>query len=174
MKIKLLPSLEILDELFAYCSATGTLARKVGHGPAKAGRIAGANKQGYLLVGIGYQQYLAHRVIWKLWYREDPPMEIDHINGVRHDNKIANLRQASSTQNSANTKAHSDNSTGAKGISWCKTHQNYRARVMQQGQTVTNYFAAKKLGSKELAFEAAKKWAHDKRQELHGKFARSI
>lgn len=85
-----------------------------------AGTIAGAmTGNGYLCVTIDYKRHLAHRIIWALHNESTPDdMEIDHINGVRTDNRIENLRVATSCENKRNQRMRSANTSGYKGVSF--------------------------------------------------------
>lgn len=61
-------------------------------------------------VGVEKGSYLYHRVLWVLYHHEDIPedMQIDHINGIRSDNRIENLRVVSKRENDQNKKVHRD------------------------------------------------------------------
>ena len=83
------------------------------------GRVAGRiNQTGYRFVTLAYQgksrKLLAHRVLWALHYGAWPTMQIDHINHVRHDNRIANLRDVDGFTNRCNRTKHSDNPIGVR------------------------------------------------------------
>jgi hypothetical protein len=71
----------------------------------------------YFQVTIRGQRYLAHRLAWLYEYGEFPKGHIDHINGDRHDNRLANLREATHQENLYNRGANKNNSTGYKGVS---------------------------------------------------------
>lgn len=67
-----------------------------------AGKPAGyTNKLGYIQVGIGPVLFLAHRIVWKMTHGTEPP-ELDHINNNPSDNRPANLREASRSENTIN------------------------------------------------------------------------
>jgi HNH endonuclease len=73
-----------------------------------AGRVAGrVHRTGYLVVTITFQakayKVLAHRIVWALHYGAWPTQYIDHINRVRLDNRIANLRDVSRLENARNS-----------------------------------------------------------------------
>lgn len=113
-------SIEFLQECFVADFATGTLTWKVrprSHfGPARnfaatntqnAGNHAGTlNQYGYVAITLAdrgrYRKVLAHRVIWALKHGEWPTQVIDHINHVRNDNRIENLRDVSYAVNARN------------------------------------------------------------------------
>jgi hypothetical protein len=70
-----------------------------------------------------------HRLIWQHVNGAIPEgLEIDHINGVRHDNRITNLRLATSSQNHQNQR-HSKSKSGVKGVSWDNTYGKWRATI---------------------------------------------
>ena len=89
---KLLPSQAELQEVFSYDPATGYLLRR--------GKRAGCRRpNGYRAVRFpGRGVFLEHRLIWKLVKNSDPDT-IDHLNGVRDDNRIENLRAVSQQEN---------------------------------------------------------------------------
>lgn len=70
-------------------------------------KIAGSlDKDGYIIIGLFNKRYKAHRLAWFYVYEEWPNGEIDHINGIRNDNKINNLRVVSNRENNQNRKSH--------------------------------------------------------------------
>lgn len=75
----------------------------------------------------------AHRVVWFLHYGEWPSECIDHINGVRTDNRVDNLRSVSRRVNIKNSKRRSDNTTGVTGVSYDKRRCRYVASLRVNG-----------------------------------------
>jgi hypothetical protein len=67
-----------------------------------AGAVCGKISQGYVRIKIFGQSYAGHRIAWAIHFGVHPSLMIDHINGVRNDNRIANLRDVSSTVNARN------------------------------------------------------------------------
>lgn len=101
---KQLPSrLELLDR-FEYDPVTGIIRNR------KRKKPITNTSNGYLCVYINRQRFLAHRIIYKMYYGRDPGSKhIDHCNGDRSDNRISNLRCVSAKVNQANTpKARED------------------------------------------------------------------
>lgn len=88
----------------------------------RVGEIAGCpNVQGYIKVHIDGTYHSAHRVIWLMVFGEwvkYPKYEIDHINGDRADNRIANLRKVTKSQNQRNAGQRINNSSGVHGVNW--------------------------------------------------------
>lgn len=78
---------------------------------------------------------LAHRVVWAMHYGQWPFNGLDHINGVRTDNRIINLRPADHTTNAQNMKLMSNNKTGIVGVSYNAKRGKYYASIRVRGKT---------------------------------------
>ena len=91
------------------------------------------NCNGYKTGSILNRCYLAHRIIWAMVYDEWPE-NIDHINGVRDDNRIQNLRSVSRSENNRNKKRQSNNASGVCGVNWHKQHSKWRAYIKADGK----------------------------------------
>lgn len=101
-----------------------------------AGKETGSvpNADGYLSVAINGVGYKAHRIIW-LWLYGEMPEQIDHINGVRSDNRASNLRAATHAVNMKNKKKRSDNKSGVTGVNWHAKDRRWVARIKVDGVT---------------------------------------
>jgi hypothetical protein len=136
LKTNPLPSQEYLKECFSYDEENGVLVwrtRSPVHfdhairnsvDSAKAFNNKFANKKagsdkgnGYLMTTINGRRFLVHRLIWKLKTGEDPKY-IDHINGIRSDNRIDNLRDVDAMSNSKNCFLSVNNSSSQNGVHW--------------------------------------------------------
>ena len=97
----------------------------------RPGAIAGAvDSQGYRRINIDRQKYAAHRLAWLLVTGDWPNGEIDHVNGIRSDNRIQNLREASRITNLQNLKrANSRSSTGLLGVVRKEGGHRFGARI---------------------------------------------
>lgn len=92
-------------------------------------------KNGYFGGSIFNKSYTAHRVIWAIVHGEWPKNQIDHINGIRDDNRISNLRAVSAAENQKNMRLHSHNTSGACGVVRCKRRGKWVAQIMVNGKT---------------------------------------
>lgn len=131
-------SIERLRELFDYDPLTGALVWRARRGSAAAGRVAGhlCLTWGYVVVGIDGGLYRAHRVIWAYVHGEWPCAEIDHRDGNRSNNALANLRQATVSQNRMNlTCLKRNNKSGVTGVS--RDREKWRAAINVDGRQVT-------------------------------------
>jgi hypothetical protein len=93
------------------------------------------NAQGYRHGAIFNKFYRAHRVVWSLFYQSLPPDEIDHINGIRHDNRICNLRTSCRSSNMKNCGIRADNKSGNVGVFWDKQRCLWRAEIKSFGKS---------------------------------------
>ena len=93
-----------------------------------------SDNNGYKLGRISGRNYKAHRVIWAIFYGEWPNEQIDHISGVRDDNRISELRAVTHAENNKNQKRRSDNTSGVVGVDWCKGDRKWRARIRMSGK----------------------------------------
>lgn len=96
------PTLERINELLDVNPLTGVILWRRSHGRAKAGMPAGRiHKFGYRGICMDTQELKGHAIVWFVSTGEWPLL-IDHINGVRHDNRIVNLRAADAATNARN------------------------------------------------------------------------
>ena len=91
---------------------------------------------GYRYGTILYGKMRAHRVAWVIVHGEWPAADIDHINGVRTDNRIVNLRSVTRQENLQNTARRSDNTSGAVGVSWRNDTGKWYARIWANGEKI--------------------------------------
>jgi hypothetical protein len=124
-----------LREVLSYDPETGAFTWLVSTARhRRIGDVAGCVKDGYRQIGIDGRRYRAHRLAWLWMTGEWPSAEIDHINGDPADNRIANLRPATSSQNKANARLRSDNSSKLKGVSYDRQRQKWLARIVLAGR----------------------------------------
>lgn len=128
----------------------------------KTNKIAGGlNKEGYIRIRLNGVEYRAHRIIWEMFNGKIPEgMLVDHINRIKTDNRIENLRLATQSQNLSNQPGRS--SLGLpKGVQIANS--KFRAKIRIDGKTTH-------IGTFNTAEEAGKAYEM-KAIEIHGEFA---
>jgi len=93
------------------------------------GKQAGTNNHDYITITYNYTPYLAHRLAWFFVYGVWPKDMIDHINRVKSDNRIENLREADNQINQRNAKVSSRNTSGRRGVYWHKSRFRWYASI---------------------------------------------
>lgn len=92
---------------------------------------------GYLGICIGPKRWQAHRIAWALHHGEWPKDQIDHINGIKTDNRICNLREATNSQNGKNLGLSKANKSGVKGVSFENYTQKWKASIKVESKTIS-------------------------------------
>lgn len=159
-------TIDELKQTFDYNPETGNLIWKIpGARRRKVGEIAGCKtNEGRILIGIHRRIYKAHRIIWAIQTGEWPQNHIDHINGNPSDNRWANLREATNSQNMQNVGKIKSNTSGYRGVGWHKKAQKWRAYInINQKTHHLGLFNTK---------EEAKTAYEEARKKFHGEFAR--
>lgn len=105
-----------------------------------AGREAGSlsrrkNAGDRWALGLHGWRILRYRLIWAILNGEWP-VEIDHKNRISTDDRIENLRLADQSQNLANAKPSSRNTSGCKGVGWNKARSQWRVRIVVRGKEI--------------------------------------
>lgn len=144
-----LPSPELLRKLLRYEPETGKLFwlprpiemfATVGAGKIWNSRYPGKeaftadNGTGYRHGEVNGKTLRSHRVIWAIVHGTWPTGDIDHINGVKTDNRIANLRDVSSSINQRNAKKRDDNTSGYNGVSRYRQSGKWQAHITIDGK----------------------------------------
>lgn len=150
-----------LRELLNYDPETGALTNAVSRIHCPAGALAGSKrKNGYIEVSLLGGRYYAHRLAWLHVHGEWPQNSVDHINGVRDDNRIANLRDVQHRVNLQNRRSAPSNSmSGVLGAKWIPRKRLWSSRIKVGGAT-------KSLGYYKTADEAHQAFLSAKRR-LH-------
>jgi len=157
-----------LVSILDYCPDTGVFTWKRNYGAiSMAGKVAGCpNDEGYTIITIKKKSYKAHRLAWMYVHGSFPAQFVDHVNGVRDDNRISNLRDMSNRGNQRNVVAPNVNSkSGLRGASWSKTDRKWRAQIKIGGRELT-------LGSFDTKEEAHSAYMEAKRM-YHPECARA-
>jgi len=152
-----------LRKVLDYCPETGIFRWRVQKTiRLPAGSAAGhLGSRGYWKICIDDREFSAHRLAWLYVHGRWPVEEIDHINGMKADNRIANLREANRKQNCANCGPRTANKTGYRGV--VRHGRGYSARIgLNYRKLALGYFK-----TAEEASTAYRKAA----REFHGEFA---
>ncbi|ECY5873973.1 Pathogenesis-related transcriptional factor and ERF protein [Salmonella enterica] len=153
-----------LKRLLKYNPDTGVFYWLESRGGVHAGCIAGSpDTNGYVQIRINTVAYLAHRLA--LFYTNGiwPSEQVDHINGVKNDNRICNLRNASPVENMRNTRLSRNNTSGIKGVCWHKGDKKWHAKCRTKGE-------ARHLGCF-TDIGDAERAVREFREATHGEFA---
>lgn len=101
----------------------------------KAGKL---RPDGYISVRITVDGvttcFLAHRIAWFVAHGRWPEGQIDHVNGVRTDNRIENLRDVSPLENRRNMRCYARSQTGVAGVTWSAHAKRWMARINTDGR----------------------------------------
>lgn len=118
---------EKLKEVISYDPETGIFTWK--HRKARGGLAGHLDSNGYLTIRVDWILYGAHRLAWLYMTGSWPSGDIDHKDGDSANNRWANLRDATVSQNMANSKLSRGNTSGVKGVHWDKDNRKWRARI---------------------------------------------
>lgn len=167
---------ELLRRLFKYNPQTGALTwrrRSVSLFPdSRAAKSWNSRYAGQpalaVIISNGYRggtifgaMYRAHRVIWAIIHGDWPQSEIDHINGDRSDNRIANLRDVDRIENARNVSVSARNISGQLGVrrinkgsgSWVATiTTNKKRKHLGYFKKKSDAIAARRAAETELGF----------------------
>lgn len=175
------PTIHYLRECFDYNAENGTLIWKYrprSHFSTEeswlmakardAGKpVKGGMNGGYMTVQLRGKKYKMHRVIWAMVHgidMDEVPPAIDHVDLDKTNNREANLRAATWSENCMNKGLQENNTSGFKGVHWHKYHQKWAAKVKINGKQIhLGYFA-----DPEVASKVRERAAND----IHGEFAR--
>ena len=120
-----------LKEVLDYNPDTGVFTwKKTVNSHAVVGSVAG--NQGcsvYIRITIYKKKYAAHRLAFLYMTGNFPKNSIDHINRIKDDNRWANLRDATYSQNQSNKAKYKTNKSGYKGVVWIKQRKKWRAQI---------------------------------------------
>lgn len=129
-------SLEKLKRTLSYDPETGVFKWLVSHKyNIPAGSEAGGwTDKGYRFIKINSRAYLSHRLAIFYMTGRWPVLDLDHINGIRYDNRFANLREVMRSEGHLNRKKYVTNTSGIKGVHWHVGSQRWRVRIGKHGR----------------------------------------
>ena len=153
-----------LKSIFHYNPETGVFTWLIK--PAKhlnIGKVAGNyDGDGYINITYKGKKLRAARLAWLYIHGISPTKNIDHINRIKTDNRICNLRTVTNSQNQMNIGLKKDNTSGYKGVTLCKITNKWRAMIRVNGKN-------KSLGYYD-SIDVASKVYNKTAKELHGEF----
>lgn len=107
----------------------------------KPGMVAGCvNKNGYRYISFLGKKYKASHIVWLIFNPQDVisrSQQIDHINHVRSDDRIGNLRKTTNKGNSRNRQLRSSSKSGAMGVYWREDVSKWRATIKVDGVNIS-------------------------------------
>lgn len=122
-------------EFINYDPETGIFTwKKKPNRKIRIGDIAGfVNGLGYSRIHVLGKTYQGHRLAWLIMTGDFPKYGIDHINGIRDDNRWINLRDVPQVDNGRNQKRKSTNTSGITGVSWWEKRKKWQAYIKVDG-----------------------------------------
>lgn len=150
----------ILKEHLHYNPDTGVFTWLVSRGKSKFGKVAGSiNTYGYTRIQIFNKTYLAHRLAFLYEYGIFPKECVDHRNGVRTDNRMCNLREATNLENAQNLPLRVKNKSGFTGVCFHIRDKKWVSQIKINGKMKhLGYFDDPELASQ--AYIEAKRNIH--------------
>ncbi|QIO01729.1 hypothetical protein HWD28_gp081 [Salmonella phage atrejo] len=154
------PPKEELEKVFFVDDSTGILMRRLKSGKVK--RAGSATSSGYVQVSFKGTYYYAHIISFIMDRGYQPENIVDHEDGNTLNNRPGNLREATHTQNSCNTRLRKDNSSGYKGVYKNGTYWQVKTTIAGKCYSKSGFNSP----------EEANEYAVKLRESLHGEFAR--
>lgn len=150
-----------LKDALSYDAESGAFVWKIAIGrKIRPGRAAGANKDGYTTINLCGERFLAHRLAWMFVNGSFPDGLIDHIDGNKSNNAIANLRIATASENGQNRKLpNKNNKCGLIGARFVESKNKFVASIRIDGKSKhIGYFKSAELAHS--AYISSKKEVH--------------
>lgn len=124
-----------LRQLLRYSKASGLFIWRVTRGRVNKGDTAGSLQQnGYINITIDGKKYQAHQLALLITDGRAPTGLVDHVNGLKADNRRKNLRPASHTTNAQNiAKPFKNNKLGVQGV--CAHKGKFQATIQYEGRS---------------------------------------
>lgn len=154
---------ELVRKLFNYNPKTGILTRRISGRCSNKGDIAGrTNFDGYLGISINKKNYLIHQIVWLYVYglltTKENKLQIDHINRIKNDNRLCNLRITNQTGNNQNRNLYiRNNISDVVGVSFRQytwiAYITISKKNIYLGQYITKLEAVKARYKAELKYD---------------------
>lgn len=149
----------LLREILEYQPDTGLFFwKKAPSGRVSGQKVGGKDRQGYIRIRIDNIKYAAHRLAWMYVYGSFPNNFIDHINGIKDDNRICNLRDVTRSENMQNINKPQGKNIYL-GVYSVNKNKKYRAKIEIDGRQIhLGYFPTQE--NARSAYIEAKKVHH--------------
>jgi len=120
-----------LKQLYSYDNELGVLRWKnpTNRSVLRGSVVGSLHSSGYMFTTIARKMFSIHRLIFILHHGYNPENDIDHINGIKNDNRIENLREVSVICNLRNSKLSKLNRSGVKGVYWKPSSKRWVAEI---------------------------------------------
>ena len=126
-----------LKENLSYNSKSGDFIWIKPRKRVVVGSLAGSvRKNGYITISIDRKAYYAHRLAWLYVFGELPSGQIDHIDHVRGNNRIGNLRSVTNQENALNRRLINRNTSGVTGVHLFKATGRWQAQICIEGKRI--------------------------------------
>jgi len=124
---------ELLDKYLTY--QDGKLYWKVNKNRARKGQRAGSYQKnsGYRTLCIDNNNLLEHRAVFLMHKGYLPPM-LDHINRIKDDNRIENLREVTESLSNHNRSSWGKNAKYGRNVCWHPRMKKYRVQIQISGK----------------------------------------
>lgn len=156
------PTQADLRDRFLYDADTGLFTWRVQRWRRKQGDVAGAvDSKGHIQISVAGRLFGAHRLAWVYVYGPDVPRILDHINGIKTDNRICNLRPADNFINAQNIRSAPSSNVNSRllGVTRVTRSESWQARITANGcQRYLGTFPTKEEAH--AAYVAAKRELH--------------
>lgn len=155
---------EFVKSILDYNKNTGIFRWKVRRGcrGAVGAKTGSKDGHGYIQIKIDGERHLAHRIAWLYENGYWSENIIDHINRDRSDNRICNLREASTSCNARNANKRKDNESGVTGVYWDKRNKRWKSFICENGDKKHLGIFKSKLDAVKERFDAEEKYKYNK------------
>jgi len=124
-----------LESLLVYDPETGDFWRD--------GKILKSkNTSGYIQFRVKGKKYCAHKLAWLYVYGEYVSGDLDHINRIKDDNRIVNLRKVTRSENCQNRGMMITNTSGVHLVSWRKRDRKWIVQKTIGGKRKAKMFVS--------------------------------
>lgn len=153
-----------LKKQLRYFPKTGIFKWKINKNGVKKGTCAGCldKSVGYIVIGINYKLYFAHRLAFLYMKGKFPKYLIDHEDQNKTNNKWNNLRKGNHVTNSINSKIRKTNKSGITGVHWCVKNKKWVAQITHKRKAYNLGIFSSKTKAVQSRYKAEQKYNFNK------------